>query len=286
MKGTLECCDPLNTRQFEIAVRRLADSLSYGTDHSAFVGSGIEFVQSRLYEPGDPIKSIDWRVTARTGRVHVKEYESPKRMPVYMLLDTSASMMTGTAKLSKYAWAVQIAGGIAMACLDRISPVGIMAVGERELRLKPSLSRVQIMRWLYLLRHFSYDEQTHLGNGLRQLLPSLTERTMLFVLSDLHDVDALSALKLAGQLHDTVVIQLRDPSELVLSGSGFFRGREAESDRDFVSRGRGEWMDHEAMAAQLRRGGLDHLVLDTDAPIAPRLRQFLEARGGLGSRAR
>ena len=81
MEGHLEAIDPLDGRQYLVAVRRLADTLSYGTDHSPFLGSGIEFVQSRAYVPGDPIKAIDWKVTARTGRVHVKEFEAPKRMP-------------------------------------------------------------------------------------------------------------------------------------------------------------------------------------------------------------
>ncbi len=58
---------------FELVVRRLADDLAFGTDASRFVGSGLEYAQSPPYAPGDSIRQIDWKITARTSGTWVKE---------------------------------------------------------------------------------------------------------------------------------------------------------------------------------------------------------------------
>ncbi len=282
MQGQLDAADTLNSRQFFIAVKKLADAFSYGTDRSPFLGSGLEYVQSRPYVYGDPVRSIDWRVTARTRKVHVKEYEAPKRMPCYLLIDTSASMAVSSVKRSKYATALHIAGGLAFACLDRISPVGVLGLGEREFRVEPSLSRDQIMQWLHKLRTFRYDEVTATGRRIAQLSPMLGNRALVVVLSDLHDPTALPALKLLATRHDVVVLQLQDPAEAGLRGAGFFRAREAETGRPFVTHGRQRWLRPDEIAGPLKTAGIDHKVIVTDVPFAHTLRSFFKSRGLLG----
>ena len=282
MEGYIPLSDILNSRQFYIAARRLANSLSYGTDRSPLVGTGVEYLQSRPYQPGDPIRSIDWRVTARTRRFHVKEYEASKRLPVYLLLDTSASMTIRSTSRSKYETAVFIAGGLAMACLDRISPVGVLGVGATSLHVQPSLSKPQIMQWLHRLRQYDYHQETHLATRLKELTPSLAERTLLIVMSDLHDPEAVPLLKRVGQKHECVVLQMRDPAERSVRGAGILRAREAESARSFVTHGRARWLNQDTIAQDLKHAAIDHLLIDIDQPYVHRLRHFFKARGVLG----
>ncbi len=286
MEGLLEAGDPIDSRRFLIAVKRLADALAYGTDRSPFLGSGIEFVQSRHYVPGDPIRSIDWRVTARTGRVHVKEYEAPKRMPVWLLIDTSASMAVSSQPVSKYAWAVRIAGGIALASLERMSPVGVAGAGEREIEIRPSLSRDRIYQWLLRLRRYRYDETTGLADRAFELCSTLAQRAFFIVLSDLHDPRALPALRLLARKHDAAVLQLQDPSEAGLRGGGILRAQEAETGRVFMTHGRRRWLDQERLERDLKRARVDHLLLRTDRPILHKLVGFLRMRDKLGKGSR
>jgi uncharacterized protein (DUF58 family) len=286
VEGRIENHDVLDSRRFFLAVKRLADSLSYGTDRSPFLGAGVEYVQSRPYQYGDPIKLIDWRVTARTRKVHVKEYEAPKRMPVYLVVDTSASMTISSHRMSKYEAAVFLAGGIALASLDRISPVGLLGVGGQSLHIRPSLSKDQILQWLHRLRKFRYDEPTSLGSRLIELTPSLPQRVLVIVLSDLHDPRAMPALKRLAQEHDCAVLQLRDPAEDRLRGVGFVRAAEAETGRAFVARGRARGMGPASIDEELKRAGIDHLLIRTDQPFVSRVRQFFKLRILLGQGAR
>lgn len=282
MQGFIEELETLDARQFVLAVRKLANGLSYGTDHSPFVGSGVEYVQSRPYQEGDSVRAIDWKVTARTRRFFVKEYESPKSMPVYLMIDTSASMTVSSAARSKYATALYIAGGLALAALDRVSPVGVVGVGERALRMRPSLSKQRILEWVLALRSYRFDEGTQLGRRLRELAPTLAQRSLLIVISDLHDPGAIPVLKHLAQLHDCVVLQLFDPAEQSCKGAGFLRAAEAETGREFSTRGGRQWSDPQALAAQWRRAGIDHLLIRTDQPFAHALRHLFRARGWVG----
>ncbi len=278
--------DPVDSRQFEVAVRRLANSLDFGQRDSVFHGAGLEYVQSRPYVAGDAVKFIDWKISARLGKLYVKEYKETKQIPLYLLLDTSASMCVSSQPLSKYAWAVRVATGIGLAAQSSVTPVGLLGCGARELHIRPTLSRNIVMEWAHQLRQHDFTEVTSLSARARELAPSLVKRTTVVVLSDLHDSDAIAALQVLSQRNDCIVLQFEDPAEHGLRGAGIIRGVEAESGRSFVGFGGRRQIDSSGWKAELSRFGIDYLNLRTDEPILGKLTYFLKNRGFASRTAR
>lgn len=269
-------------RQFEFEIKLLADSLSFGGDASRYLGSGLEYAQSRKYEPGDPVKLIDWRVTARTGKPFVKEYEAARQVPIYLAVDTSASMCVGSVERNKYYWAVRLAAGIGQAGLERLSPVGVIAGGERDLRVTPTLSSQSLLQWAEQLRQFDFQERTQLSTRLRTLAASLKSRSIIFVLSDLHDAGALEVMELLATNHELVVLWLQDPAEVKLPRGGIFRTREAETGAKAVVHGWTKLATSERIRESLVQSGIEFLHIPIDEPVLPRVRYFLKHRKSLG----
>jgi uncharacterized protein (DUF58 family) len=195
-------------------------------------------------------------------------------------------MTIASIRRSKYATAVHIAGGLALACLERVSPVGVFGLGSRDFLYEPSLSKDRVLQWLHRLRRYRFDETTAVGRRIAELSPTLTNRAVIIVLSDLHDPQALPALKLLAQKHDCAVLQFQDPAERGLRGSGFLRAREAETGRPIVTRGRTRWVDPDQAQQELKRAGIDHLLIATDRPFVQNVRQFFKSRSLLGRGAR
>jgi uncharacterized protein (DUF58 family) len=157
------------------------------------------------------------------------------------------------------------------------NPVGLMGVGSREMHHAPSLSRRSILQWLHQLRHFRFSETTTLGKRVRELIPRVEQRCLFVVISDLHDPDAIPAIKLMAHDHDCAVLHLEDPAERGAIKAGIFRAVEAETGAAFVAHGTSRFLDHEETHL-LSKAGVDYLRLGTDEPIVPRLRHFLKNR--------
>ena len=277
--ATLPPPEDLARGDFEMVVRRLADDLAFGADNSLFVGGGLEYASSRPYQPGDSVRMLNWRLTARTGKPFVKEYEALKRTCVYVVLDTSASMSVSSTPLTKHGVAVWVAAAVGLVAQRRLSPVALMGAGERTTPLVPSLLRSDLWRALEPLRRGDFSEGTRVAERLAQLSNRAPRRSVIVVVSDLHDPAALGALRHAAQKHDCVVVHTIDPAEAGGLRAGFFRGREAETGADFLGHSGTAWAGAETIRVDLARCNADYIDLRTDVPFIALLRRFLAARG-------
>lgn len=275
--------EELAERQFELIVRRLADDLAYGADASRFVGSGIEYAQTRPYVPGDPVRQLDWRVSARTGKPHIKEYEAMKRIPSWLVVDTSESMFVQSTALSKHGMAVWLAAALGLVALRRLSPVAVVSGGDRPGDTRPSLLRGRLWNGLERMRMRLAPEPTMIAEVIQDLAMRSARRGLFVVISDLHAPGVLHALKLTAQRHDVVVLQPIDPAESSGSPAGFFRAAEAETGQSFLASSGSGWLDGEqGFGPELAGAGVDHLALRTDADVITPLQRFLAMRGQSG----
>lgn len=277
-KSKLRPAHELVHADFEMVARRLADDLAFGADASLFVGSGLEYAQSRPYEPGDSVRQFDWRLTAKTGKPYVKQYETLKRIALYLTVDTSSSMSVSSIPLSKHDLAIWIASAIGLVGQRRLSPVAIVGGGERETRLEPSLAQGDLWRALEPLRMHARAEATQIADRIRSLEPRLDRSSILVVLSDLHDPEIGTSLRHAAQKHDVIVLHLEDPAESKPLRAGFFRGIEAETGKMFLGGGLQKWRGHSNIVQELVGAGVSYLHLRTDLPFIPPLRYFLASR--------
>ncbi|MCA9284831.1 MAG: DUF58 domain-containing protein [Phycisphaerales bacterium] len=282
MHPALRPPDELAHGDFEMVVRRLADDLAFGMDVSRFVGSGLEYAQSRPYAPGDPMKSMDWRITARLGKPFVKEYETLKRTGMFLLVDTSASMGVGSTPLTKHDLAIWIAAAVGLVGQRRMSPVAVIGGGERETRVEPSLRRGDLWRALDPLRSASLDEGTRLAERLADIDARASRASMVIAISDLHDPEAIGALRHAALKHDCIALHLLDPAERGRLRAGFYRGQEAETGRIFAGHGHVGWPGEGELASDLARSGVSYLRLQTDQSFLAPLRHFLSFRPSIG----
>src|SRR5678810_1023039 len=94
--------EPLaRVRQIQIRTHRLVNTALSGGSRSTFRGSGLEFSEVRAYQPGDEVRRIDWKLTARTGEAFVKTYAEERELTINLIVDTSRSMDFGSGRWTK-----------------------------------------------------------------------------------------------------------------------------------------------------------------------------------------
>lgn len=281
----------------EFVARHVVEGFIAGLHRSPHRGFSVEFAEHRMYQPGDDLRHIDWRVFGRSDRYYIKQFEEETNLRAYMLLDVSASMdwTSAKARLPPKLWyAKQLAASIALLLLRQGDTVGMVAFDDQvRSRLAPRGGR---RHWYELTRNLasaSGGGRTDADPALRDVAVRLRRRGLVILFSDLL-VDpeptrtALRFLRHMG--HEVLVFHLLDPGERELPGVGDARFVDPETQEEVpvsvadlrieyrraVDDAIREWRDFLVPLA------VDYVVVGTDQPMALALRAYLHKRERLG----
>ncbi|KAG1707631.1 hypothetical protein GQR58_003293 [Nymphon striatum] len=118
-------------RKLNLSQRTFARASTTGSHHSRFRGRGMDYQESRIYQAGDDIRSMDWRVTARAGKPHTKLYQEERERPVVLLIDLNPSMFFGSKKVLKSVMAAQTAALLGWASANRGDRIGALMINAK-----------------------------------------------------------------------------------------------------------------------------------------------------------
>jgi len=191
---------------------------------SKFRGRGIDFAEVRIYQPGDDVRTIDWRVTARTQIPHTKLFQEEKERPVLILVDQSASMFFGSRQAFKSVLAAESAALIAWTALERGDRVGGIVFSENGHReVRPRRSKTSVLRLLHeiddynraLTKQANVGAQSYLADALRNVRRVAKHGSTILIISDFFALneEAKIHLRQLARQDDVIGVHISDPLE-------------------------------------------------------------------------
>lgn len=291
-------------RRIEIATNRQVSDAIAGAYHSIFKGQGMDFEEAREYQPGDEIRSIDWNVTARTGKAHVKKYREERELTMMLAVDLSGSGSFGSDKQSKRELEAEIASVLAFSAARNGDKVGLaLFTDEIELIIPPRKGRSHILR---LIREILYFKPKRVGTDISKALDGINKllkrRAIVVLLSDFlqgpngelpnpakrASDPVFKALDITNRRHDLVCINVYDDREMELPSIGNIVLEDSETgeiiELDTFSQSILNNYNFEnktrmkAFKLGLASIGIDSIEVCTGKPYIVAIRKFFESR--------
>jgi uncharacterized protein (DUF58 family) len=213
-------------------VRKKTAAPMIGASVSRRLGRGLDFAEVRQYQPGDDVRMIDWKVTARTGRAHTKMFVEERERPVLLVVDFRASMRFGTRGMFKSALAARIAallGWCAVGGQDRVG--GFVFTDDTHSEIRPQAGRRGLMALFRAMQQTQSRQSSsggeQLGDTLSRLRQSALGGSTVVILSDFSGFDERSRSTLGSVLQslDVVAVQVCDPLDFTLPPPGEYAFR-------------------------------------------------------------
>jgi len=303
MPSLVQYLDPEVIQQvsrLDLRARFIVEGFLAGLHASPFHGFSVEFSEHRKYVQGDDLRSIDWKVFARTDRLYVRKYNAETHLECFLLVDASASMgfvglagsgtTSSNAPAPKLLYATHLAAALGYLLIRQQDAVGLAVISSGLRQFLPARSRRRdLIQLLAVLSTIVPAGQTGLREGIEQALAQIRHRGLIVLLSDLLTdqdklLEALHHIRFRG--HDLIVMHVLDAAESAFSFDGPVRLEDPETGQSTVVDAAAvrpsylqalhEW--REQLQQRLAAIQADYLPLDTSMPFDRALVEFLNER--------
>ena len=279
-------------RQIEIRTKNIVNDFFGGDYHSNFKGRGMTFSEVREYVPGDDVRSIDWNVTARTGKPHIKIFEEERELSVLILIDVSSSGVFGSKKDLKIDLGIEIAAMLSFSAIKNNDKVGLALFSDRvEKYIPPKKGKKHVLRLITDIMNHDFDnsnKRTSIKNAIDFANKISKRKSVIFLISDFIDDNFWNELKFLNFKHDVVGLQIYDSYEKNFPDIGLINIHDSET-------GKSSWIDTSSkknrerfkknsieklnnFSIKCKNIGFDLLQIKTDDDYIKFLMQFFRSR--------
>jgi len=292
-RSRLDLLDPLEVSKLgglELVTEGVVEGFLSGLHRSPRRGFSVEFAEHRMYQPGDELRYVDWKILGRNDRLYVKQFEEETNLRAVIVFDTSRSMAwTGSPAtvLPKLAYAQRLIAALALVLIRQRDATGLITFDDDVRSVTPP--RARLSHWHQLLgtlARLEAGQGTAAEPALRRVVGQLRRRGLVVFVSDLllDRVLALKALRfLRHRGHQVLVLHIMDPAEVSLGGPNEARFEDPESRSAVVLRPRdwaGAYRDTVRNVVSewrlaCRRHGIAYHRVTTDTPYGIVLREAL-----------
>jgi len=293
MTESLNFLDPsvlAGLSNLEMRARVAVEGFLSGLHKSPNRGFSVEFNDYRHYYPGDDMRHVDWRLYARSEKLHVRQYEDETNVRCVILLDSSASMAYGSGACTKLEYGVTLASALAYFIMRQRDAAGLIVFDE-EIReyIPPKCRQTHLMRILRSLAKIENGAGTDMAKPLTDLAVSLNRKSFVVLITDLLDdeervIRILRNLRAMG--HDVIAFQIMDHAELEFPFTGATEFIDMENSESFITSPaavRKSYLGQvNAFLDFCRRkcqgGGVDYCLMDTAQPLDQALSAYMLRR--------
>lgn len=218
------------------STKKLSTASVMGGYRSAYKGRGMEFEELREYQIGDDVRTIDWKVTARTSKPFVKSYREERDLSIVIAVDLSSSTITGSSYGLKNRLIAKVAAALAFIAVGNRDRVGLLSFAGDVISFAPP-KRSKSIVWKVLHDVLGAEREypsTSITNACKFLSKSLKSNTVVFIISDFCDNNFHEALGSLARKHDVTAVLTSDPIDRSMSEVGLLRVKEPESGKIFT----------------------------------------------------